>query len=64
MSNRCDERRVFAEGDVMLSPTRLAASIAMLALMLMMDEVHSMSLANLDGEYCTVLDTAAVLADC
>lgn len=25
------------------------------------DEVHSMSLANLDGEYCTVLDTAAVL---
>lgn len=27
------------------------------------DEVHSMSLANLDGEYCVVLDTAAVLAD-
>jgi nicotinamidase-related amidase len=27
------------------------------------DEVHSMSLANLDGEYCTVLDTATVLAD-
>jgi nicotinamidase-related amidase len=27
------------------------------------DEVHSMSLANLDDEYCTVLDTAAVLAD-
>jgi nicotinamidase-related amidase len=27
------------------------------------DEVHSMSLANLDKEYCTVLDTAAVLAD-
>jgi nicotinamidase-related amidase len=27
------------------------------------DEVHSMSLANLDEEYCTVLDTAAVLAD-
>jgi hypothetical protein len=27
------------------------------------DEVHSMSLANLSGEYCTVLDTAAVLAD-
>jgi nicotinamidase-related amidase len=26
------------------------------------DEVHSMSLANLSGEYCTVLDTAAVLA--
>jgi nicotinamidase-related amidase len=26
------------------------------------DEVHSMSLANLDKEYCTVLDTAAVLA--
>ena len=25
------------------------------------DEVHSMSLANLDGEYCTVVDTAAVL---
>jgi nicotinamidase-related amidase len=25
------------------------------------DEVHSMSLANLDGEYCAVLDTAAVL---
>jgi nicotinamidase-related amidase len=27
------------------------------------DEVHSMSLANLDGEYCTVLDTVAVLAE-
>jgi len=27
------------------------------------DEVHSMSLANLDEEYCTVLDTATVLAD-
>jgi nicotinamidase-related amidase len=27
------------------------------------DEVHSMSLANLSGEYCTVLDTAAALAD-
>ena len=27
------------------------------------DEVHSMSLANLDQEYCTVLDTASVLAD-
>jgi nicotinamidase-related amidase len=26
------------------------------------EEVHSMSLANLNGEYCTVLDTAAVLA--
>jgi nicotinamidase-related amidase len=26
------------------------------------DEVHSMSLANLDGEYCTVIDTAAALA--
>lgn len=26
------------------------------------EEVHSMSLANLDGEYCTVLDTAVVLA--
>ncbi|MET0498646.1 MAG: cysteine hydrolase family protein [Steroidobacteraceae bacterium] len=26
------------------------------------DEVHSMSLANLDEEYCTVLDTEAVLA--
>jgi nicotinamidase-related amidase len=26
------------------------------------DEVHSMSLANLKDEYCTVLDTAAVLA--
>jgi len=26
------------------------------------DEVHSLSLANLDGEYCKVLDTAAVLA--
>jgi nicotinamidase-related amidase len=27
------------------------------------DEVHSMSLANLHGEYCTVLDTAAALAE-
>ena len=27
------------------------------------DEVHSMSLANLHQEYCTVLDTATVLAD-
>jgi nicotinamidase-related amidase len=27
------------------------------------DEVHSMSLANLQDEYCTVLDTASVLAD-
>jgi nicotinamidase-related amidase len=27
------------------------------------DEVHSMSLANLDKEYCTVLDTEAVLTD-
>jgi nicotinamidase-related amidase len=27
------------------------------------DEVHAMSLANLNDEYCTVLDTAAVLAD-
>jgi nicotinamidase-related amidase len=26
------------------------------------DEVHSMSLANLDQEYCTVIDTAAALA--
>ena len=26
------------------------------------DEVHSMSLANLDGEYCTVIRTADVLA--
>lgn len=26
------------------------------------DEVHSMSLANLDKEYCTVIDTAAALA--
>jgi len=26
------------------------------------DEVHSMSLANLDGEYCTVVSTASVLA--
>ena len=26
------------------------------------DEVHAMSLANLDNEYCKVLDTAAVLA--
>ena len=27
------------------------------------DEVHSMSLANLQDEYCIVLDTASVLAD-
>lgn len=27
------------------------------------EEVHSMSLGNLDGEYCTVVDTAAVLSD-
>jgi len=27
------------------------------------DEVHSMSLANLDEEYCTVIDTATVLGD-
>ena len=27
------------------------------------DEVHSMSLANLDGEYCTVLDTTTALAE-
>jgi nicotinamidase-related amidase len=27
------------------------------------DEVHSMSLANLNDEYCTVLDTISVLAD-
>lgn len=27
------------------------------------DEVHSMSLANLDGEYCTVVSTNAVLRD-
>jgi nicotinamidase-related amidase len=27
------------------------------------DEVHSMSLANLDGEYCTVVDTDAVLRE-
>ena len=26
------------------------------------DEVHAMSLANLDDEYCTVIDTATVLA--
>jgi nicotinamidase-related amidase len=26
------------------------------------DEVHAMSLANLDGEYCAVVDSAAVLA--
>jgi nicotinamidase-related amidase len=26
------------------------------------DEVHSMSLANLDGEYCQVVDTATILA--
>ena len=28
------------------------------------DEVHAMSLANLDGEYCTVVTAAAVLAAC
>jgi nicotinamidase-related amidase len=28
------------------------------------DEVHAMSLANLDHEYCTVVDTAAVIAAC
>ena len=28
------------------------------------DEVHAMSLANLDGEYCTVTDTAAVVVQC
>lgn len=27
------------------------------------EEVHAMSLANLDGEYCTVTDTATVLRD-
>ena len=27
------------------------------------DEVHAMSLANLDGEYCTVVKTDAVLCD-
>jgi nicotinamidase-related amidase len=27
------------------------------------DEVHAMSLANLDGEYCTVVNTDAVLVD-
>ena len=27
------------------------------------DEVHSLSLANLDGEYCTVLDTDTALAE-
>ncbi len=27
------------------------------------EEVHSMSLANLSGEYCTVIDTEAALAD-
>lgn len=27
------------------------------------DEVHAMSLANLNGEYCTVIDTEAVLRD-
>jgi nicotinamidase-related amidase len=27
------------------------------------DEVHSMSLANLNHEYCIVLDTASVLAN-
>jgi nicotinamidase-related amidase len=27
------------------------------------DEVHSMSLANLNHEYCIVVDTASVLAD-
>jgi hypothetical protein len=26
------------------------------------DETHAMSLANLDGEYCTVLETAAAHA--
>jgi len=26
------------------------------------DEVHAMSLANMDGEYCTVIRTADVLA--
>ena len=26
------------------------------------DEVHSMSLANLDGEYCKVVNTADVVA--
>jgi nicotinamidase-related amidase len=26
------------------------------------DEVHSMSLAKLDGEYCTLLNTSDVLA--
>jgi nicotinamidase-related amidase len=26
------------------------------------EEVHSMSLANLDGEYCTVVNTTDVLA--
>jgi nicotinamidase-related amidase len=26
------------------------------------DEVHAMSLANLDGEYCTVITTAALLS--
>ncbi len=26
------------------------------------DEVHAMSLANMDGEYCTIGDTAAILA--
>jgi len=28
------------------------------------DEVHAMSLANLDGEYCTVMTTATVLGAC
>jgi hypothetical protein len=27
------------------------------------EEVHAMSLANLDGEYCTVVSTAMVLGD-
>ena len=27
------------------------------------DEVHAMSLSNLDGEYCSVVDTEAVLRD-
>jgi hypothetical protein len=27
------------------------------------DEVHAMSLANLDGEYCTVVDTNTILCD-
>lgn len=28
------------------------------------EEVHAMSLANLDGEYCTVVTTETVLRDC